>query len=578
MKLSLIIAYTHSVDVGRLNGLTKLIESIQSQSYKNFETIVVEDTQGRDKPLFPFSNKVNKVITISDPEGRKFNKSWVMNVGARVSTTENLLFVDADVIFGQDFLQKVTNYAPRKKLFNCWSEYHIMPGRDNPDKRTHYFPTTFKALVAVFYSTKDFFFNELGGYNEDYFGYGGEDNDIYTRSQFLLGEIPTMPYSLEHTYHDWHPSNSAMPLSSRRMEILNKTLANPLEIINKLKKTEIGNLRYPTLIGESMYSQYGEDTIMFKYLTKEPQLYIDIGAGDPSEYSNTLKLSKLGWSGLLVEPSPRFIPKLKEQRQNTPIYEGAILDYDGHVQLSFKEDMGVVDKSWLYYDYKTEVIKEYANKWEGQVVEVPCLTFENLLKKYPKFKNAEFVSIDVEGTEEFVLKGVDFKTFKPKLICIEWTIRHRDQRPEWEYLLLPYYNFVEKTDGNAFYTRKQEGGEVVLDGVIDIMGGSNLSEIRFNFPISNYSKDHFQNKLKLIKESLLDGGRLVVEFPNIPEIINTYYEKETDKCMFFLSNTMWGYSEESFTQLLGDGWEHIYSGNYTKHKYPKFEVIAVRKR
>lgn len=264
MNLSLIIAYTYSKDENRLEGLKSLMQSIESQTYKNFETIVVEDTQGRKESLFPFGNKVNKVITITDPEHRKFNKAWVMNVGAREASTDNLLFIDAEISFGSDFLQKVVEFAKDKEFFNCWSKYVCMTGRDNPNERYHYFCKTIRAMIGVFFSKKDFFFNTLGGYNENYFGYGGEDNDIFHRAKFIFEKgskkyfdnfwekfetnIPVMEYTIYHHYHHWHPPEGANPLCLEREDILKYTFDNPQNIINKLTKSNIGNKQCPILI------------------------------------------------------------------------------------------------------------------------------------------------------------------------------------------------------------------------------------------------------------------------------------------------------------------------------------------
>jgi glycosyltransferase involved in cell wall biosynthesis len=248
MKLSLIIAYTYSEDENRLEGLKALMESIESQTYKNFETIVVEDTQGRGMTCFPFKDKVNRIIAITDPEFRKFNKSWVMNVGAREANTDNLVFIDAEISFGSGFLKEIIEMANYNEFFNCWSEYICKAGRDNPKDRIHYFPVTISAMIGAFYSTKDFFFNILGGYNENYFGYGGEDNDIYYRANYLLEEIPKMEYTLIHNYHHWHPKNGANPLSTDREKILKITLDNPNEVIHKLIKANIGDRKCPHII------------------------------------------------------------------------------------------------------------------------------------------------------------------------------------------------------------------------------------------------------------------------------------------------------------------------------------------
>jgi len=266
-KLSLIIAYTHNdKDENRLIGLTALMDSIGSQTYRNFETIVVEDLQGKESGLFPFKNKVDKVITITDPEKRKFNKSWVMNVGARYASTDNLILIDAEIKFGKDFLQKVVDFMPGKPVFNCWSEYVCMPGRDNPNERRHYFPRTIRAMIGAWFCNKHFYFKTLGGYTENYFGYGAEDNAVFHRIKYLhepnddirnradfwkLSEcnIPIMPYTIYHIYHHWHPADGPDPiLPNDNHATLAYEHAHPWEVIQKLRVADIGNPKHPTLI------------------------------------------------------------------------------------------------------------------------------------------------------------------------------------------------------------------------------------------------------------------------------------------------------------------------------------------
>lgn len=246
-KLTLIIAYTHSHDENRFIALTKLMNDIQNQTYRNFETIVVEDTQGRES-VFPYKDKVDRVIAIADPQNRKFNKAWVMNVGARHASTEDLLFIDAEISFGPDYLQKIVNFMPNKVFFNGWDKYWCEAGRDNPKRRVHYFDNTLHALVGCFYSKKEFFFKKLGGYCEDFFGYGGEDNEIYIRAKFILTEIPKLSYTLIHQYHHWHPEEGPNPLNPKRFELLHLSEINTESVIRKLTNLHIGNLACSTLL------------------------------------------------------------------------------------------------------------------------------------------------------------------------------------------------------------------------------------------------------------------------------------------------------------------------------------------
>lgn len=201
-----------------------------------------------------------------------------------------------------------------------------------------------------------------------------------------------------------------------------------------------------------MFSQYNEDDKIFNYISKKDKgTYIDIGAGQPDTISNTYMLYQMGWRGLLVEPSPILIPKIKEKRPEDILYEGAVLDYNGTVRLFSKEMYGITERSYIYYSHiaraKKDGFKE--NYWT-----VPCITLNDLLNLYPQFKDTDFVSLDVDGNEDAVLVTANFETFRPKLILVEYKLRSQDQRHRWEYLLTPYYELIDIESSNAFYRRK----------------------------------------------------------------------------------------------------------------------------
>ena len=76
--------------------------------------------------------------------------------------------------------------------------------------------------------------------NENYYGYGGEDNDLWFRANRRLGEsakhnVTAMPYVLAHSYHDW-----SQP-SEERFAILNRTLQNPGDVESRLARRSLGS-------------------------------------------------------------------------------------------------------------------------------------------------------------------------------------------------------------------------------------------------------------------------------------------------------------------------------------------------
>ena len=192
-----------------------------------------------------------------------------------------------------------------------------------------------------------------------------------------------------------------------------------------------------------MYSQHKEDELIFNYIEKKNDgLYVDIGAGDYKELSNTYMLYELGWRGLAVEPLPKYHTGWKEFRPRDTFITDAISDKNGTVQMAHT----VMEGTWLFEAWQSEQL----------VRTVKCRTFANLMEEYPEFLSADFFTMDIEMSEGKVLATVDFNKFKPTMMIIENSIRRIDSRPMWEHLILPYYDEVVKELGNSVYVRKKQ--------------------------------------------------------------------------------------------------------------------------
>ena len=204
------------------------------------------------------------------------------------------------------------------------------------------------------------------------------------------------------------------------------------------------------------YSQHGEDRFIFDFIEKKDKgVYIDIGAGMPKHISNTYMLYELGWRGLLIEPCPLLTLLLRKDRPDDEIYEGAVLDREGTVDIVTKGHFAVTKDSWIYETHKATA------KADGHPIfefTVPCTTLPKLLEKLdkPELWEPDFISIDIDGNEGALLSTVDFNKFKPKLILIETGLRQTDQRDKWGHYLTPYYYIVKETGSDAFYLRKKE--------------------------------------------------------------------------------------------------------------------------
>lgn len=256
MKLSVIIPIT-GFDPLRENGLNKLISSLQKQTFRDFEVIIVEQVQQWThltppdkgiannhhifkKDLFPHFQHI-----CLPWQEKGFNKAWCMNVAVKHSKSELLCFMDADMYFDEFYLEKAYEFKQKEKhrFFIGWETLLKEAGRDEQNDRT-VSSQVIKTAGGIFWIDK-YFWWECGGMCEEFFGYGGEDNDFWQRANVMLGGdwkhcwVHRFPYTIGHTYH-----HDAV-VTSERLHILNITAEQPHEVIKKLKRYPLGNKSGP---------------------------------------------------------------------------------------------------------------------------------------------------------------------------------------------------------------------------------------------------------------------------------------------------------------------------------------------
>jgi FkbM family methyltransferase len=148
---------------------------------------------------------------------------------------------------------------------------------------------------------------------------------------------------------------------------------------------------------------------VLKYLNYRDGVYLECGANNGVTQSNTYTLEKdLGWSGVLIEPSKTAFEECKRSRSDKNIfvncalvssdYEGNTIvgDFDGHLMSS--------------------VNGKRRNNSHYETVQARKLS-EVLSEK--SFSEIDFFSLDAEGYEYEILKGINFDIHSFKFILIE---------------------------------------------------------------------------------------------------------------------------------------------------------------
>jgi len=150
---------------------------------------------------------------------------------------------------------------------------------------------------------------------------------------------------------------------------------------------------------------------MLKYVTETTGIYIEVGANDGITQSYTYELEKLGWHGILIEPSRIAFDMCAKDRPNNKLFNCALVA---------SEDMKEIYGDF-YGSFLASIGGERLNARDhvkGEIYAVPSRTLNSILEEL-NIEGIDLFSLDVEGYELEVLKGFDINKYKPKYVIIE---------------------------------------------------------------------------------------------------------------------------------------------------------------
>lgn len=195
-------------------------------------------------------------------------------------------------------------------------------------------------------------------------------------------------------------------------------------------------------------SQLGQDKQVLEYYSQKKEGYfIEIGAYDGVSLSNTLLLENHGWSGICIEPLPKVYAELVKNRK-CKTYNCAVDNVSGKT-LSFVEadmlsgDIDRIDLDRIKQEFGVDKLKETIK------VETQNLTEILIDAGAPKF--IEFLSLDTEGSELDILKGLDHSLFTFGYISVEHNYKEPVRSQIKNFLVSKGYTFYKENKWDDDY-------------------------------------------------------------------------------------------------------------------------------
>lgn len=195
----------------------------------------------------------------------------------------------------------------------------------------------------------------------------------------------------------------------------------------------------------AIYKRAHEERLILDFLSPIANgIFVEVGANDPFDGSQTLELERRGWSGLLVEPLREHAADLRRER-TAHVEEVACGPRSAHDTLMDFKVAGVA----------STLADRFINHrvCEQEIRKVRVVTLDSLLTKH-QIVRVDFLSLDVEGYELEVLDGFSIERYRPAFILIEDRVRDLNIH---RYMQSKGYRLIRRSGANAWYVPSEAG-------------------------------------------------------------------------------------------------------------------------
>ena len=145
--------------------------------------------------------------------------------------------------------------------------------------------------------------------------------------------------------------------------------------------------------------------------------YLDIGCNDFRCDNNTYFLYQRGASGVDIDANPLCVESVKKNRvRDTVINAGVGAETAEALPFYIMSNYGL---SSFSKDSIEEAIAKNSENRIDQVIDVPVIGINSLMKEYFSDSPPTVLSIDAEGLDIQILGALDFNLYRPAIIIVE---------------------------------------------------------------------------------------------------------------------------------------------------------------
>ena len=158
------------------------------------------------------------------------------------------------------------------------------------------------------------------------------------------------------------------------------------------------------------YSQCKQDkVVMALFKNKRNGFFLDLAANDALKFSNTYVLErKLDWRGLCIEPNPQYW--FGFTRYRTCQLVAAVAGQHKMEKIQFSYSRG---------KFGGMVKEGMDNAEEKEAFPAYTVPLQEVLERFDAPVNIDYLSLDIEGAETYVMKHFPFVKYQIKVMTVE---------------------------------------------------------------------------------------------------------------------------------------------------------------